>query len=79
MPRACPNCGSVDLTRIGSGTRGVEDELAERYPALEILRLDADVAARPGEPEATLTRFRESSGRCWWARSLSPRGTTCPG
>jgi primosomal protein N' (replication factor Y) len=79
VPRACPNCGSVDLTRIGSGTRAVEDELAERYPALEILRLDADVAARPGEPEATLTRFRESERSVLVGTQLVAKGHDVPG
>ncbi len=47
-PRACPACGSVDLARIGAGTERVERELAERFARLEVLRLDADVAARGG-------------------------------
>jgi primosomal protein N' (replication factor Y) (superfamily II helicase) len=79
VPRACPACGSVDLTRIGSGTRAVEDELAERYPALEILRLDADVAARAGEPEATLARFRESQGAVLVGTQLVAKGHDVPG
>jgi primosomal protein N' (replication factor Y) len=79
VPRACPNCGSVDLTRIGSGTRAVEDELAERYPGLEILRLDADVAARPGEPEATLTRFREADRSVLVGTQLVAKGHDVPG
>jgi primosomal protein N' (replication factor Y) (superfamily II helicase) len=79
VPRACPACGSVDLTRIGSGTRAVEDELAERYPALEILRLDADVAARAGEPEATLARFRESQRAVLVGTQLVAKGHDVPG
>jgi len=79
MPRACPACGSVDLTRIGSGTRAVEDELSERYPALAILRLDADVAARAGEPEATLTRFREAERAVLVGTQLVAKGHDVPG
>ena len=45
-PRACPVCGSVDITRIGSGTRAVEEELGDLFPGLSVLRLDADVAAQ---------------------------------
>ena len=56
-PRACPNCGSVDLAQIGAGTVAVEKELASRFPGLEVSRLDADIASRAGEPEATLSRF----------------------
>ena len=79
VPRACPACGSVDLTRIGSGTRAVEDELADRYPALGVLRLDADVAARAGEPEATLARFRESRRAVLVGTQLVAKGHDVPG
>ncbi len=59
-PRACPNCGSVDLARIGAGTVAIERELQTRFPRLDVMRLDADIAAAAGEPEGTLTRFAES-------------------
>ncbi len=32
LPRACPACGSVDLTRIGAGTERVEEELRRALP-----------------------------------------------
>ena len=78
-PRACPSCGSVDLTRIGSGTRAVEDELGERFPALSVLRLDADVAAAAGEPEATLARFREAERAVLVGTQLVAKGHDVPG
>jgi primosomal protein N' (replication factor Y) (superfamily II helicase) len=60
VPRVCPACGSVDLARIGAGTQRVERDLRERFGGLEVLRLDADVAAGAGEPDATLDRFRSA-------------------
>ena len=48
MPRACPTCGSVDLAQIGAGTTRVEADLVRRFPRLEVVRLDADVAAQAG-------------------------------
>jgi primosomal protein N' (replication factor Y) len=57
VPKVCPTCGSVDLARIGAGTEAVEARLRQRFPRLTVLRLDADVAARAGEPETTLERF----------------------
>ncbi|MGZ8695546.1 MAG: replication restart helicase PriA [Gaiellaceae bacterium] len=53
----CPACGSPDLARIGAGTQRLERELAERFPELERIRLDADAAARPGALAAALARF----------------------
>jgi primosomal protein N' (replication factor Y) (superfamily II helicase) len=78
-PRACPNCGSVDLTRIGSGTRAVEDELGERFPRLRVLRLDADVAAAAGEPEATLAAFRQADRAVLVGTQLVAKGHDVPG
>jgi primosomal protein N' (replication factor Y) len=57
VPASCPTCGAVDLSRIGAGTERLERVIAERYPALQVLRLDADVTARRGALEATLEQF----------------------
>ncbi len=59
-PNECPACGSVELARIGAGTQRLERELAERVPELELIRLDADTAARPGELADALRRFRDA-------------------
>jgi primosomal protein N' (replication factor Y) len=57
LPEACPECGSVELARIGAGTQRLEAELARRVPELERIRLDADTAARPGALREALERF----------------------
>jgi primosomal protein N' (replication factor Y) (superfamily II helicase) len=59
-PSECPACGSVELARIGAGTQRLERELAERVPELELIRLDADTAARPEELARALRRFRDA-------------------
>ena len=59
-PNECPACGSVELARIGAGTQRLERELAERVPELELIRLDADTAARPDELAQALRRFRDT-------------------
>jgi primosomal protein N' (replication factor Y) (superfamily II helicase) len=53
----CPACGSPDLARIGAGTQRLERELAEHFPELERIRLDADAAARPGALAEALAHF----------------------
>ncbi len=57
MPEACPECGSVELARIGAGTQRLERELEERVPELERFRLDADAVAERGALMETLRRF----------------------
>jgi primosomal protein N' (replication factor Y) len=59
-PAECPRCGSTELARLGAGTQRLERELARDFPELELIRLDADTAARPEELTAALRRFAET-------------------
>ncbi len=56
-PHACPVCGAVDIARLGAGTERLEELVAERFPRLDVIRLDADVSARAGGLEDALGRF----------------------
>jgi primosomal protein N' (replication factor Y) len=60
MGEACPACGSPELARIGAGTQRLEQELAEKVPGLERIRLDVDAVRRPAELTAALRRFAET-------------------
>jgi primosomal protein N' (replication factor Y) (superfamily II helicase) len=61
-PESCPECSSVTIARVGSGTQRVEAELMELLAPLEIFRLDSDSAASRGHAEV-LGRFeRAESG-----------------
>jgi primosomal protein N' (replication factor Y) len=79
LPRACSTCGSVDLAHLGAGTTRVEDELRTRFPRVEVMRLDADVAARTGEPEATLRAFRRATAAVLVGTQLVAKGHDMPG
>ena len=48
MPRACPDCGNVDLSAMGRGTQRLEEGLRELYPDARVARVDRDVARRRG-------------------------------
>ena len=41
-PRACPSCGSDKIRYAGLGTQLVEQELADRFPDVPVLRMDTD-------------------------------------
>jgi primosomal protein N' (replication factor Y) len=56
-PELCPECGSVEIARLGAGTQRLERELAERFPELELVRLDADTADDSEKLAAALRRF----------------------
>jgi primosomal protein N' (replication factor Y) len=72
-PRLCPACGSAEIARLGAGTEQLERELAARFPALELLRLDADTAAE-GRHAAVLERFAAASGAVLLGTQMVAKG-----
>jgi primosomal protein N' (replication factor Y) len=58
-PEACPECGSVTIARVGSGTQRVESELVHLLAPLDVFRLDSDSAAIRGHAEV-LSRFESA-------------------
>jgi len=48
LPRACPECGNVDLLPLGHGTQRLAGALAARFPAARIARVDRDSTQRRG-------------------------------
>ena len=54
VPRACPDCGNLDLQPFGRGTQRLEERLAEAFPAARILRIDRDSADSPQKWQALL-------------------------
>ena len=54
VPRACPDCGNLDISPIGRGTEKLEEHLAELLPGARIARLDADTARGKGQLERRL-------------------------
>jgi primosomal protein N' (replication factor Y) (superfamily II helicase) len=54
VPRACPDCGNVDLQGLGQGTQRLEAALQAVFPQARIARLDRDVASRRGAAQTVL-------------------------
>jgi primosomal protein N' (replication factor Y) (superfamily II helicase) len=52
IPRACPDCGNVDIAPLGRGTQRVEETLANVVPGARVLRIDADSTRRKGSAQA---------------------------
>ncbi len=42
VPRACPDCGNLDIAPIGRGTEKLQEQLAVLLPQARIGRIDAD-------------------------------------
>ncbi len=59
VPRACPDCGNLDIAPIGRGTERLEEQLADLLTQpdgrpVRIARIDADSTRRKGALEAQL-------------------------
>jgi primosomal protein N' (replication factor Y) len=54
VPRACPDCGNLDIHAIGRGTEKLEEQLAQLIPAARVARIDADTTRLKGALEAQL-------------------------
>ena len=79
LPESCPECGSVELARIGAGTQRLDAELERRLPGLERIRLDADTAARPGALREALERFASARAAALIGTQMVAKGHHFPG
>ena len=57
LPQACPECGSDELSQLGTGTQRVEEELADVFPDATVLRMDRDTTSRKNAHQQILNRF----------------------
>ena len=53
----CPDCGGA-FKFVGTGTQKVEEELAQLFPGVGILRMDTDTVSGAGGHDKLLERFR---------------------
>ena len=58
-PRACPDCGNLDIQPLGRGTQKVEEYLAQQFPQARIQRIDADSTKRKGQAEELFNLVHE--------------------
>ena len=54
VPRACPDCGNLDIHAVGRGTEKLEEQLAQALPGARVGRIDADVTRLKGALEKKL-------------------------
>ena len=58
LEQRCPECGEEELRPLGQGTERLYDVLQERFPGLEIARIDRDSTRRKGSLERMLEEIR---------------------
>ena len=59
VPRACPDCGNLDIAPIGRGTEKLQEQLAELLPGARIARIDADSTRVQGALETQLAAVHD--------------------
>jgi primosomal protein N' (replication factor Y) (superfamily II helicase) len=57
VPKACRKCAAPYLEHAGFGTEKVEQQIAERFPAARVGRVDRDSVRRKGALTSLLSRF----------------------
>lgn len=59
VPRACPDCGNLDIAPIGRGTEKLQEQLGALLPGARIARIDADSTRLKGALQAQLAAVHE--------------------
>ncbi len=54
VPRACPDCGNLDIAPLGRGTEKLQEQLAALLPQARVGRLDADSTRGEGRLQQQL-------------------------
>ena len=78
VPRACPDCGNVDLLPFGRGTQRLETMLAERFPEARVLRIDRDSASTPKKWQALLASIHDGSADILVGTQMLAKGHDFP-
>jgi len=61
VPRACPDCGNLDIEPMGRGTERLEEQVADLLPGARVLRIDADTTRAKGTLESQLAAVHEGA------------------
>lgn len=78
LPPSCPQCGSLGLRPLGSGTERVEDVLARAFPGTPLFRFDRDSVARKGAREASLDSLRRGGAALLVGTQMLAKGHDLP-
>jgi primosomal protein N' (replication factor Y) (superfamily II helicase) len=92
VPTFCPQCASLQVQRMGTGTQRLTEELvdllapinatraAQDRPPVELFRLDSDVMARKGASAEVLAAFRSApAGAVLVGTQMVAKGLDIPG
>ena len=78
VPAQCPACGSDKIRYSGLGTQLVEDELAELFPDVPVLRMDTDTTMSRSAYEEKFKAFAEGKYHIMVGTQMVAKGLDFP-
>ena len=75
VPRACPDCGNLDIAPLGRGTEKLQEQLAALLPGARVARWTPTARAAKVPCSSNWAPCMPARWMCWWARRCWPRGT----
>lgn len=78
VPRACPACGSVDMRPLGIGTERLEKILKQRFPDIQLARIDRDSTRRKGSLQALLDDIKQGKRQLLIGTQMLAKGHHFP-
>jgi primosomal protein N' (replication factor Y) (superfamily II helicase) len=78
IPRACPDCGNLDIHPFGRGTQRLESTLSERFQTARILRIDRDSASTPKKWQALLATIHAGEADILVGTQMMAKGHDFP-
>ena len=75
----CPQCHSPYLRNFGLGTQRVEKEMLQRFPGIEVLRMDSDATAVKGTHYKMWKSFNERKAQVLIGTQMVAKGLDFPG
>lgn len=78
VPKLCPTCESDKIRFCGLGTQLVEDELAQLFPDVPVLRMDTDTTMSRSSYEEKFRDFAEGKYRIMIGTQMVAKGLDFP-
>jgi primosomal protein N' (replication factor Y) (superfamily II helicase) len=77
-PTCCPACSSPYIKHFGSGTQKVEQEIAEMFPAIRLIRFDSDTTRNKDRHRLLLDQFRAGEADLLIGTQMLTKGLDIP-
>ena len=78
LVRTCPTCGSDKVRYSGQGTQRIEELLAQRFPSVNILRMDADTTMSRYAYEEKFSAFAKGEYQLMIGTQMVAKGLDFP-